>query len=176
MGGYLLIGRSFVPPEFNEHRRRGAEIAKEIVSLTEVSLANLDEISLRDRQYNFREALELVRAELERSKNSRLKAVDLAQELDAMTRVAVQIEPKKARDVVIEAIGYELSLITHLIVYNDALNGLFQTLEYKFSGDIRYDAEDVQNLIKSLNQEASEINRLNNLFNEKMVEFDGIVG
>ncbi len=175
LGGYLFIGRSFVPSEFTEHRRQGAGIAKELVSLTEVSLSNLDEISEKDRQYKFGEALDLVRQELARAEEMRAKAFELTDVLTKMIPPAAQVEPEKASKLAIEAIGYEVSLINHFRSYNDILVGLFQTLEYKFSGDIRYDAEDVQNLIKGLNQEASEINRLNNLYNEKMAEFDKLV-
>lgn len=175
LGGYLFIGRSFVPEEFTLHRKQGADIAKELVSLSEASLANLEEISLKDRQYNFKEALDLVRQELTRAEEMRVRAFELTEVLTKMIPLAAQVQPEKASKLAIEAIGHEVSLINHFRAYNDILVGLFQTLEYKFSGDIRYDAEDVQNLIKGLNQEAAEINRLNDLYNEKMKEFDKLV-
>jgi hypothetical protein len=170
--GYFFISGVFVPPAFSESRKESALIAKDIVSLTEKSLQNLDKIALEDRQYNFERALELVREELEHTKKSRLKAVGLTEKLVVMTHSAATITPVKARNLAIEAISNELSLISHLIVYNDVLNALLQTLEYKFSGDIRYDAQDVQILIKNMNQEVREINKLNDLFNQKMKEFD----
>ena len=174
VAGYLLIWRTFVPPEFTSARKESAMIAKEIVSMTEESLGNLDKISFEDRQYHFRKALELVRQELERAKNSRLKAIQLTQAMDKMTTAGQGIKPTGARNLAIEAARYEISLISHLIVYNDVLNSLLQTLEYKFSGDIRYDANDVQVIIKNMNQEAKEINDLNDLFNQKMSELDDL--
>ena len=171
----FLFGGSFVPENFIAARQRGAVIAKDIVQLTGDSLANLDEISAQDRQYNFGKALSLVHGELDQAKKSRLKAIKLTEELDRMARAASGIKPTKARNLVMEAVGNEVSLISHLIVYNDILNGLLQTLDYKFSGDIRYDVEDVQNLIKSMNKEAKEINNLNGIFNQKMGEFDELV-
>ncbi len=174
--GYLLIGQSFVPSQFTEARNKSGLIAKEIVTLTEESLKNLDVISLNDREYNFRKALGLVREELERAKNSRIKAVELTKQLDAMARGAAGITPLKARNLATQAIADELSLISHMIVYNDALNGLLQTLEFKFSGDIRYDSQEVQNLIKNMNNEAKEINNLNESFNQKMQQLDKMVG
>ena len=174
LAGYFIIGQSFVPPQFNEARNKSGLFAKEIVALTEESLKNLDVISLNDREYNFRKALDLVREELERAKNSRLKAIELTNQLDAMARGAAGITPSRARDLAMQAVADELSLISHLIVYNDILNGLLQTLEFKFSGDIRYDSQDVQNLIQSMNTEAREINNLNESFNQKMQELDKI--
>jgi len=176
LAGYLLIGQIFVPPQFTEARNKSGLIAKEIVALTEESLKNLDVISLNDREYNFRKALGLVREELERAKNSRIKAVELTKQLDAMARGAAGITPLKARNLAMQAIADELSLISHMIVYNDALNGLLQTLEFKFSGDIRYDSQEVQNLIKNMNNEAKEINNLNESFNQKMQQLDKMVG
>ena len=175
-GGYLLINKKFVPPDFYEARNNSAAVAQEIVTVTETSLKNLEEISLQDRQHNFKKALSLVRQELERSKESRLKAIDLTKQLGNMTVAANEIFPTKARNLAIEAISQELNLITHLILYNETyLNGLLQTLELKFSEDIRYDSDDVQKLVKNMNNEAREINRLNNLFNEKMRGFDDLV-
>ena len=176
LAGYLLIGQIFVPPQFTEARNKSGLIAKEIVALTEESLKNLDVISLNDREYNFRKALGLVREELERAKNSRIKAVELTKQLDAMARGAAGITPLKARNLATQAIADELSLISHMIVYNDALNGLLQTLEFKFSGDIRYDSQEVQNLIQNMNKEAKEINNLNESFNQKMQQLDKMVG
>ena len=176
LAGYLLIGQSFVPSQFTEARNKSGLIAKEIVTLTEESLKNLDVISLNDREYNFRKALGLVREELERAKNSRIKAVELTKQLDAMARGAAGITPLKARNLATQAIADELSLISHMIVYNDALNGLLQTLEFKFSGDIRYDSQEVQNLIQNMNNEAKEINNLNESFNQKMQQLDKMVG
>lgn len=173
--GYFFVRGAFVPDAFIEARQQSALIAKDIVSLTEKSVQNLDKISLEDRQYNFERALALVGEELEHTKNSRRRAVDLTGALDAMARTAGSIAPAKARNLAIEAISHELSLISHLIVYNDTLYALLQTLDYKFSGDIRYDAGDVQALVKNMNQEVREINRLNEVFNQKMKEFDEVV-
>jgi len=173
--GYFAIGRSFVPENFTAARKDGAEVAKSIVALTEESLKNLEGISALDREYKFKEALVLVQDELFRAEEARLKAIDLTKELDRMTTAVAGITPTKARNLAMEAVGHEVSLISHLIVYNDILNGLLRTLELKFSGDIRDDAQDVQKLVQNMNAETREINRLNALFNQKMEEFDRVV-
>ncbi len=173
---YYLSARSFVPAQFTEARINGSKIAQEIVSSTEESLKNLNVISEEDRKSHPLTALNLVNEELERAKESRKKAISLTGELDVMARFGVQIVPVRARNLAMEAISHEISLVSHLIVYNDVLNGLLQTLEFKFSGDISGYSNEVQNLVKSMNAEAEEINNLNKLFNEKMKEFDSLTG
>ncbi|MBI4992335.1 MAG: hypothetical protein HZB99_03905 [Candidatus Harrisonbacteria bacterium] len=172
--GYYLIGIGFVPDNFTEARRQGALIAKDIVKSAEESLARLSEISEADRRNRFNKALELVRAELDQAQESRKKAISLTAELDKMARSAAGIKPVKARNVVMEAVGHEVSLITHLIVYNDVLNSLLQTLVLKFSGDLK-DNTSVQALIETMNGETKEINKLNDLYNQKMKLFDDLV-
>lgn len=173
--GYRWLSQSFAPPAFLEARSRAAGTAKEIISLTENSIQTLDKISFYDRQYNFGPALSLVREELERAKKSRQKTTALTKEIGNMTNAIVGITPARVRSLATEAVRDEVDLISHLIVYNDLLNGLLQTLEYKFSGDIRWESEEVQILIKNMNQEAREVNRLNNLFNQKMQELDRLI-
>lgn len=174
IGYYFIAGNDFVPERFTEARQESVRIAKDIVSLTEESINNLEKIAEADREYRFGAALSMVDEESERIKEAQQKAVELTKRLEIMARSAVDISPKKARDMAIEAISSELSLISHLMVYNNMLSGLFQTLEYKFSGDIVSSAEEVQNLIKNMNIETSEINNLSNLYNEKMKEFDRV--
>lgn len=173
--GYQWLNKSFIPAAFLETRSRAAEVAKEIISLTENSIQTLDKISFYDRQYNFEPALSLVREELERAKKSRQKTTALTKEIGNMTNAIVGITPARARDLATQAVRDEVDLIAHLIVYSDLLNALLQTLEYKFSGDILWKSEEVQILIKNMNQEAREVNRLNDLFNQKMQELDKLV-
>src|SRR3989344_2440636 len=174
--GYFLLGKPFAPEQFVEARSRSAAAAKEIVAFSENSVQNLSTINQLDRRDQFSEALVLVRQELENSRKAKIKAVDLIKELGEMAKETARITPARARNLATEAVREEVALITHLVVYNDVLNGLLQTLEFKFSGDIRsYGSEEVQILIENLNKEVKEINKLNESFNSKMEEFDEIV-
>ena len=158
LAGYFLLGKSFVPNEFLEARNRSALVAKEIVALTDVSIQNLDKISLHERKNNYPRALILVKEELENSKKSRVKAADLAKEIGHMTEAIGGITPTKTRNLATDAVRDEVALITHLIVYNDLLNSLLQLLELTFSGPISHGSDEVQTLIKNMNQEVKEIN------------------
>ena len=143
--------------------------------MLEDSLKNLNKISEADHSYQFGPALDLVYQELARTKLAREKAVALTSTLDTMAKTVPEIAPVKARNSAMKGVSEEVSLISHLVVYNDTLNALLETLRYKFTGDIRYDAEDVQKLIGNLNREAKEVNNLNGSFNKTMREFDALI-
>ncbi len=172
VGFRYLSTKSIVPQSFQEARQEGAFVSSVIVSLLDESLKNLEIISQEDKNYNFSKAMDLVQQELDRTEGTKQKAANLTLVLDKMTTSVPGIAPAKARNLALEAVSNEVALISHLMIYNDSLRGLLETLRYKFSGDIRYDADDVQALVSNMNREAKEINNLNDLFNQKMREFD----
>ncbi len=174
-GSRALLMRPSVPADFTATRQEGSEISGQIISLLSDSLKNLEKIRQADKDYNFGEALGLVRHELSNVIDVKIKAAELTRSLDKMARLVQDINPTQARNLALEAVSSEVSLISNLMIYNDTLNGLLETLKLKFSGSIRYDAKDVQVLIENLNKEATEINALNDLFNQKMREFDALV-
>ncbi len=175
VGFRYLATKSVVPQSFQEARQEGAFVSSVIVSLLDESLKSLEIISQEDKNYNFSKAMALVQQELDRTDGAKQKAASLTLVLDKMTTAVPGIAPAKARNLAIEAVANEVALISHLMIYNDSLRGLLETLRYKFSGDIRYDADDVQALVSNMNREAKEINNLNDLFNQKMREFDRAV-
>lgn len=166
--------KSFVPQSFTDGRQQSAAISGDIVGLLNESLKNLETISQEDKNYHFSKALDLVYVELARTQESKKKASDLTAILEQMAKVLPAITPTQAKNLAIEAVSNEVSLVSHLLIYNDSLSGLLETLKYKFSGDIRYDSKDVQALVNNMNQEAEAINNLNDVFNQKMREFDSL--
>ncbi|HEY4500000.1 MAG TPA: hypothetical protein VJH70_02680 [Candidatus Paceibacterota bacterium] len=172
---YKWANATFVPALFQDARVESVRISKDIVNLLEESLRNLEIISQADRDYNFSAALDLVYKELERIRIAKDRAKELTDQLNVMAKAIAQITPIKAKNIALEAVSTEVSLLSHLVIYNDTLNSLLETLRYKFSGDIRYDAEDVQKLVSGLNQQAQDINSLNDQFNQKIGEFDALV-
>lgn len=170
-----VVASVFVPDNFTEARKSSAAVSAEIISVLDESLKTLQTISEHDQNYAFSQALKLVSAEIDRTKESKKKATELTLALDKMARAVPEISPSKARNLAVEAVSSAVALISRLVIYNDSLNGLLETLRYKFSGDIRYDAKDVQVMVQNMNREAKEINALNDLFNQKMREFDEVV-
>ncbi len=172
--GYLLLSKVVLPQDFTDARIRAAKQAEELVLMLNESSKNLNLIAQSDRDFEFNKALSLTDEELLRAKQTREKAGEINNELVTMLQSTPSIAPVKARNLAMEAMSYEVSLLKKIIAYNDSLSALLQTLNYKFSGDIRYDADDVQKLIENMNDNAREINELNNLYNQRMKEFDEI--
>ncbi|MDO8443214.1 MAG: hypothetical protein Q7S81_03105 [bacterium] len=176
--GYLLFssGESFVPENFIEARGRSAIIASELVSDLNISLLqSLPKISEEDKNGRFSSALGLVEQEIEKIQKVKDMASKLSIELTNMAQAIQGIKPVVARNLALEAVSQEVSMINHLLNYNNYFYSLLETLKLKFSGDIRYDSSDVQVLIENMNKEAKEINSINDSFNQKLKEFDSAI-
>ncbi|GEM_PF-1012802 len=172
--GYLIWNRdeSFVPENFVEAREKSASIASELVALLDSSVKSLDKISEEDKNGRFSSALELVEQETEKIEQVRTIALELSAELNNMAQAVQGIKPANAKNIALEAVTQEVSLIGHLINYNAYFGGLLFTLKMKFIDDIKYDSNDVWNFINNMNKEANEVNLINNSFNQKLAEFD----
>ena len=176
--GYLLFssGESFVPENFVKAREKSAIIAAELVSDLDLSLHSLAKISEEDKNGRFSSALGLVEQEIEKIEKAKAMAMELSNELINMTHAIQGIKPIAARNLALEAVSQETSLLMRLNNYlNSSFNPLLETLRLKFYGDIRYDSGDVQVLIENMNKEASEINSISNSFNQKFKEFDSVI-
>jgi len=176
--GYLLFssGESFVPENFVKAREKSAIMAAELVSDLDLSLQSLAKISEEDKNGRFSSALRLVEQEIEKIEKAKATAMELSNELINMTQAIQGIKPIAARNLALEAVSQETSLLMRLNNYlNSSFNPLLETLGLKFYGDIRYDSGDVQVLIENMNREAGEINSINNSFNQKLKEFDSAI-
>ncbi|MHB9019647.1 MAG: hypothetical protein ACYC3G_02090 [Minisyncoccota bacterium] len=175
--GYLAwnSGESFVPENFIEAREKSSGIASELVVLLDSSVKNLDKISVEDRAGRFSSALELVEQETEKIEKVRTLALELSSELNSMAQAVQGIEPVNAKNIALEAVTQEVSLIGHLINYNAYFAGLLSTLKMKFVDDNKYDSSDVQNFINNMNKEKDEVNSINGSFNQKLREFDSAI-
>ena len=175
--GYLVWNseKSFVPENFVEARERSAIIASYLVSDLNLSLLeSLPKISEKDRSSEFSSALKLVEQEIEKIEKVKTMSSELTKELTNMAQAIQGIKPISARNLALEAVSQELSLIGNLLNYNNYFYSLLETLRLKFSGDIRYDSSDVQILIENMNKKAKEINSINESFNQKLMDFDSI--
>ncbi|MDE2001404.1 MAG: hypothetical protein KGI60_02445 [Patescibacteria group bacterium] len=169
---YLVSEKVFIPTAFTEARVQNAKTAESLIAGLNASLDNLKLISQYDQKNDFADALKLTKTELSLAVGMHATSTQLANDLSAMATAAQGITPTKARDLAISAATDELSLIGKLIVYNDSLSGLFQTLTLKFSGSIPKNADEVAKSIQAMNATAQDINALNDSFNAKMAEFD----
>jgi len=166
-------GNENVPPSFIEARANGAILGSDIVAIYEDVTNSLQEISDKDKEKKYAEALKLTEEALDRVgpnqeavKKSQLLAVELAK----IAEVIPQLKSEDARNLLLEGVTAEVNLVTHLVSYNGYFNELLRNLREKFTGSASGDR--VPELIDKMNEEAKVINRLNKQFNEKMDKFD----
>lgn len=169
-----LFAKSFVPTEFAEARLTGAAIAKKIVGLSNEALASLDQISKYDQQGNASEALILISNEVIKNQENHQAAINLASQLEQMARLLNDIKPTQAKVLATEAVSSEVALVSRLLVYNDFLLQLFQTLQQKFQNKNFNTDGKVQDLIGKINEQRRAINDFDNRFNQSLSEFDKI--
>ncbi len=167
-------GGKFVPDEFVKARIAGAVIAENIVKISAESLEALEQISQNESRRDYQTAIDTVQRELDRNKKARGEAVKLSNYLDQMAKSLSAIKPRKARALATSAVGEEISIINHLISYNDHLGQLFELLKAKFEGKIQNREDRLKELLLLINQEANSINNLNRKFNLTMEEFDSL--
>ena len=170
----LADGGKFVPNEFVEARLGASVVADNIVKMSNESLKSLEKISQDETKRNYESAISAVSSELEKNKQARQEAIKLSNYLDQMAKSLSDIKPRRARDLATEAVGEEISVINHLIYYNDHLNQLLELLKAKFEGKIKNREDRLKELIQLINQEANSINKLNQRFNSAMQEFDSL--
>ena len=168
----LLVDSKSVPSDFLKARQQASLIAQEIVSLSNETTNNLNNISELDKERKYKEALSIISQEFEHNRLAREKAVALATQLETMTKNISGITPPDAGQKALEAVSSEVALISRLVTYNDYLVQLLGILQSKFSGQSGNSGDKVQELIQKINDEARAINDLIRKFNEAMDGFD----
>jgi len=168
----LLVDSKSVPSDFLKARQQASLIAQEIVSLSNETTNNLNNISNLDKERKYKEALSIISQEIEHNRLAREKAVALSIQLETMTKNISGITPPDAGQKALEAVSSEVALISRLVNYNDYLVQLLEILQSKFSGQGGDSGGKVQELIQKINDEARAINDLNRKFNEAMDGFD----
>lgn len=172
IGYSLLKNDSFVPESFVEARSTSSFIASELVSILDNSSKILDKILEEDKNGKFSSALELVDQEIEKIESANNKALELSKELIKMAESLREIKPFKARDLAFTAITQETSLLFSVRDYNSFFSSLLETLRLKFTDDVRYNDDNIQTLMKKMNEGAKEINSINESFNQELKAFD----
>lgn len=157
-----------IPQDFLKAREDAANVAHDIVAISKESADNLNAIAGLDREKKYTEALALVTQELEKNRLAREKAIALSGHLEIMATNLYQIAPASAGQVALQAISSETTLISRLLAYNDYMIRLLGVLQEKFSG--RSDGKEIPDLIAKINNEAREINALDEKFNSLMEE------
>ncbi len=161
-----------VPQDFIDARQNSINVSQIIVRLSADSLVDLSRLGLLDKEGKIKEALNLVNKAIENNRQAREQAVKLSDYLEVMSKNLPDLSPWRAKDLATEALGYEVSLINHLITYNDYLNQLLQVLQDKFNNRGGNVEVQISFLINRINEEGDSINILNRKFNDTMIKFD----
>lgn len=172
VGRFLLAKTKTVPDGFMQARQEASLIAQDIVGMSKESAKHIGDISALNSDKKYAEALDLVTKELERNRQIRDKAIALSGHLQTMTLGVSSIEPKTSAETALEAVSMEVTLIGHLLTYNDYLNQLLVIIKGKITGDPEAVGADVSELVRNINDESIVVNVLNDKFNERMSKFD----
>lgn len=172
VGRFLLAQTKTVPGDFMQARQEASLVAQDIVGMSKESATHISQISALNNERKYPEALELVKQEIERNRQIRDKAIALSGHLETMTENVSGIEPKVSAETALEAVSTEVTLIGHLLTYNDYLNQLLIAIKGQITGDGDVSAETIANLVKKINDESIVVNVMNEKFNDKMTEFD----
>lgn len=179
--GVLLIGGVVkflffqpinVPKDFADARQRSVNIAQGIARMSSDSLVDISRTAGLDKAGRIGEAMAIVQKAIITNQQARAQAVQLSATLEVMAKNLGEISPYGARDLATEALGYEVTLINHLITLNDYLNQLFIVLQDKFHKTNFVTESDVAHWINLVNGEVDAISVLNRKYNDTMIKFD----
>ena len=172
---FFTRSASGVPQDFTDARLQGAIIAQDIVNLSNQSTADLTQVSQLDQQGKYSDALTLTTNLISQSQEIRNKAVDLSNEIGAMTKALSGISDVNAQQAALESISSRLALLNQLISYSADLSRLLELLQARFSGQSASAAE-VQGMVNQINTDVNAINNFNAQAGQAMDRFDNIVG
>jgi hypothetical protein len=166
--------RNGIPQNFTEARQQGAVIAQQIVDLSNQSTADLQKVNDYDKQGDYTDALTLTTQIVTQSQELRDKAVELSNQVSAMTRSLSNISSFDAQQAALESISSRLALINQLVNYSGDLGKLLDVLQNHFTGKT-WSNTDVQTLVNQINTDVNAINNYNTQANRSMNAFDKIV-
>lgn len=178
LGGYfayrlVLAKRVSVPQDFSEARSRGAVIAQDIVNAANALGTEIKNINDLDAAGKYKEAIQKTDDVLAQVRNIRTHALDLAKELEAMTRAAPAIASEEARNEALASVQARLSLVNHLIAYTDDVSQFAAALQLHLQGARNPDT--IATIVKKINAEVAEINNFNSQAGQAMDRFDQLI-
>jgi hypothetical protein len=171
----LFQAQSQVPTSFTTARKQGAIIAENIVTLSDQSTANLEQVSQDDKNGDYTDALTLTTTIANQSQQLRDQAVQLSNQVSSMTQGLSSISSFPAQQAALEAISSRLALINELVNYSGDIGKLLDVLRSHFTGQSQNTAQ-VQALVNQINTDVNAINNFNAQANASMATFDNLTG
>jgi hypothetical protein len=164
-----------IPQSFIEARSQGAAIAANIVSLSNQSVANLEQVNKLDEQGKYTDALSMTTDLVTQSQKLRDQAIALSNQVGDMTKALSSVNSFEAQQAALESIASQLAIITQLLNYSNDLDKLLLTLQNHFTNKA-WQPNDVAALVNQINQDVTAINSFNTQATQDMAKFDTIVG
>lgn len=177
LGSGLLVffqAQSQVPTSFTTARMQGAIIAQNIVTLSNQSTADLEQVSQYDKEGDYTDALTLTTNIANQSQQLRDQAVQLSNQVSSMTEGLSNISSFPAQQAALEAISSRLALINELVTYSGDVGKLLDLLRSHFTGQSQNSAQ-VEALVNQINTDVNAINNFNTQANTSMETFDKLV-
>jgi hypothetical protein len=162
-----------VPQNFTAARTQGAIIAQNIVNSSNQSTNELQQINTYDQNGDYNAALASTTALINQSADLRTQAVQLSEQVSAMTQDLTSISNVDAQQAALESISSRLALINELVTYSGDLNNLLTVLQSRFSGTPQPNSE-VQGIVNQINIDVNAINNNNAQAGQAMDKFDTI--
>lgn len=160
------------PLEFLEARQQGAEISQKIVELTTDTNQKIKEINSFDFSGDYNKALILIDEAKNKNSEANSQAIKLADEMRKMAESLNKISAVKSRQLAIEAISSEMSLIANFIDYTATLDRFLNNLRLAIAtSNIEYRWLAEENL-SEINDKTLKINSSNQEFLDKIKDFD----
>ena len=170
----LWQSQNQVPQSFTDARLKGAAIAENIVQMSSSSTDELSQVNTLDNQGNYTDALTKTTDLVTQSQALRDQAVQLSNQIGAMTQALSGVNSTEAQQAAFESIADQLALINQLIDYSGDLDKLLLTLQNHFTGKA-WQPNDVTADINQINTDVAAINNFNSQATQAMQKFDKIV-
>lgn len=180
LAGYFALrlraaSRVTVPQAFSEARGRGAVVSQDIVNISNGIAEDVKKMQDLDRDKKYEEALGVAASIDGKLDDLRTKAIDLTEELEAMTAALAAITDPPTRQAALDSISSRMALISRLVTYTDGVKRLTEVLRTHFETGKALPAEDTSRLVAEINAEVRAINAFNGQASQAMDRFDEAV-
>ena len=157
-----------LPKKFTSGYRKVAKESGEIADIVNSIASNIEEINDMDVNNKTDQALSLIDDTKKKSQEAHDKSVALIDDLESITKVALEIESDKQKGNVLEAIRAEVMLVKELIGYTSNIDDFLKSLSIAIVSDNKSDRLMVERNLRAVNVKRQTINNLNSMFLAKV--------
>ncbi len=169
---FVFVPKEKLPEAFVNSSVAASAISRDIVALNDSTNKTISTIGALDFSVDGERAIALV-GEAEVANNGAYeKAFQLAQELKAIAESMSYVESSASRQIMNEAIATELSLISEFITYTQNLKEFLGSVRALVGDNTEENRIRVNESLRSVNEKAKLVNKLNAEFLSKIKKFD----